>query len=346
MNAEQAQEQIRASFQAHGFRQVDMSFIDLLMNRLGVTNWGDATWSVDPDLTGDRLTQVMAHELGHVVLGHGTIGGIRDTTKSPQQEEHEADAWAIDQLSKQGLPVDFIQHHERQDVGKVYSNQVMDQAVANQIAASRGLFNEWRAWSWVCRALEAFGRPYVPTVLTQREIRSALERPATALPLPTLAVAEDVEDANFVVHDVTDEGWLDGGGLQELAESQATESSFLWDAKDHPGHEDHARGDVWSAEGGWTHPGSPCAREFLAHVEVIHKDQYGDDLKAWDANHRRTIPDPFPHGPASPVPADPQPRQAHRTPVAPSGYRWESEVDALTGWPFYRLRRIGYVNLA
>jgi len=111
---EQALAQIEESLRAHGYSGNAYSFRDWLQGVQGYTDGEDMTYGFNPDLPPDKAVQVMAHELGHVVLGHSQPGKVQHG--DAVQQEHDADAWAIAMLSKYNLPTDFVREHDANEV--------------------------------------------------------------------------------------------------------------------------------------------------------------------------------------------------------------------------------------
>lgn len=104
----------------HGFRVISGPMPTLFESlqgsgTLGATNGAAMTVEISPTLKDNpaMLLQVLAHELGHVVLGHDIPGVGPDKSKDPRTAESEADQWAIARLSALGLPVDGIVDHDQ-----------------------------------------------------------------------------------------------------------------------------------------------------------------------------------------------------------------------------------------
>jgi hypothetical protein len=180
--------------------------------------------------------------------------------------------------------------------------------------------------------------PYLPENMQETRLRD--EAAEIAVVESNYDTATQLDPASFVPHDVSDTQWLDGSGLLDLVSVE----DFLWRAspsdpwltvrdvdqvqamllgkwvRDHENHsgfrDSHAYGEFWSEETGFLE--SPCAAEFAAAVDALDAKRPHDQFGAV---------------------MDPQPRQHHRTPVAPDGWLWTEGTDDLTGWPYYQLVR-------
>lgn len=108
---------LESQVMAHGFsiHYVEPTFLELVtgMVSVGATDYEHHVIELQSVLqTDDAMRmQVLAHELGHVVLGHGDANG---PTVEPRLAETQANRWAINLLSAKGLPTDQIAEHERE----------------------------------------------------------------------------------------------------------------------------------------------------------------------------------------------------------------------------------------
>lgn len=80
---------------------------------IGATDWMHADIRILPKRADNPTfyAEVLAHEVGHVVLNHGTMG--KGPNLDPLVAETQADAWAVAYLSARGLCVADIQEHDQ-----------------------------------------------------------------------------------------------------------------------------------------------------------------------------------------------------------------------------------------
>lgn len=119
----------------YGFAVVEgerATFIEYLMgsHNIGATDWTSGVITIDPDVMADRpfYLQVLAHEVGHVVLGHGHKGGAGPEV-DPVRAETEADRFATNLLARDGFDTSKIAEHEQDatdptnPAGRFYTEQ-------------------------------------------------------------------------------------------------------------------------------------------------------------------------------------------------------------------------------
>lgn len=102
----------------YGFAVVEgdpPTFVEWLMgsHSIGETNWSLGQIAIDPEVMADRpfYLQVLAHEVGHIVLGHGHKGGDGPEV-DPVTAEGEADRFAINLLTRDGFDIDRLAEHD------------------------------------------------------------------------------------------------------------------------------------------------------------------------------------------------------------------------------------------
>lgn len=128
---------------------------------IGSGDWTDQVIRLSPDLPPAFRLQVLAHELGHVVLKHGIPGVGRDPSQDALDQEHQADNWAIALLKPLGFSVARIKHHDHDEVdGDNPAHQFYQDQ--NQYAHDMGA-NYWAAlWAELAEDVETHSRIPAP----------------------------------------------------------------------------------------------------------------------------------------------------------------------------------------
>lgn len=217
MQVQQGIEELTHMINRAGFHLAPVDFWDIMQGVQGATGGISSEVQLNPMLDDDpsKRLQVMAHEYGHIALGHEVAGvsSAGDDADS-QAEEHAADKWALKWLRERNLPTDELRFHDKQEVDG-------DTFYAHQTNTKRQL-----AHGWVMRPLSFVGRCVVRGLVWFGQGVSSPYLPKEIQHVPT---GPDTP-ANYVPHNVNDPGFFVGSGLgadQYLSEEAILESKMV-----------------------------------------------------------------------------------------------------------------------